>query len=194
VGVISTVTVRCQPGFNLHVTSATVDIDEALADFDTLADGNDHFRLTWRPGRRQARVTTANRTAEPADGRRVDRSYRWFNRGGGAARQGIEYSLPRTAAGPVLHSLVGANRPAGKRPDFPIVVSVTAGDDVPLSPAEGRPSVYIAGVAGLDGRRQWVPGLDPEPFRSLYPRFGQWEAARDRLDPQRRFAYTSGQG
>lgn len=192
-GVISTVTVCCQPGFNLRAATATVDLDRALADFDRLADGNDHFLLSWRPGRGRAQVTTANRTAEPADGRRVDRAYRWFDRFRGA-RHGAEYSLPRPQAGAVLARLSQSTGTSGHRPPFPVVVSVTAGDNVPLSPAEGRPSVYIAGVAGLDGRPQWTPGLDPEPLRGLYPRFGEWEAVRDRLDPQRRFAYTSGQG
>jgi hypothetical protein len=73
---------------------------------------------------------------------------------------------------------------------------VTAGDDIPLSPAEGRPSIYVAGVAGLGGRPQWGSphGLTTAALRALYPRWDEWQAVRDRLDPDRRIIQTSGQG
>lgn len=195
VGVISTVTVRCEAGFNLRAEIHRVDLDRALADFDSLADGNDHFELSWLAGRRHCRVTTANRTDDAADGRAVDRGYRWFSRRR-ATRSPVEFSFPRREAAPALRrvrEIIGASRWA---PPFPIVVSVTAADDIALSPAEGRPSVYIAGVAGLDGRPQWRAGdgARAASHRDLYPRFGEWQAVRDRLDPDGRFAQTSGQG
>jgi L-gulonolactone oxidase len=194
-GVISTVTVRCLPGFNLRVRTEAIHRDRALADFDRLADGNDHVELSWRPGRTHARVTTANRTPDAADGRDVDRGYRWFNRRP-TARHLVEYSVARAEAGPALRRAAATAAPARRTVPFPIVVTVSAGDDIPLSPAQGRPSVYIAGLAGLDGRPQWgtVHGQGCEELRRRYPRIGEWEAVRDRLDPQRRFAYSSGQG
>ncbi|MDQ6613191.1 MAG: hypothetical protein M3083_00095, partial [Actinomycetota bacterium] len=81
-------------------------------------------------------------------------------------------------------------------PLFPIEVSVTAGDNILLSPAQGRPSVYIGGIAGLDGRPQWgsAHGLSAASLRARYPRWDDWQAVRDRIDPDRRFAQTRGQG
>jgi FAD/FMN-containing dehydrogenase len=193
-GVISTITLRCRPGFNLRVVTETVDIDRALAEFDTVADAHDHVELEWAAGRDTAKVTTADRTEAPADGGAVDRGYRWFIRRR-KRRPLVEYSWARQAAGPALRQ--AQEETAGRRrgPHFPIVVSLTAGDDIPLSPAQGRPSVYIAGVAGLDGGRpQWGSGVRPDEVAAQYPRFGDWEAVRDRLDPQRRFAQTNGQG
>ncbi len=193
-GVISTITLRCQPGFNLRVVTETMDLDQALAGFDTVADAHDHVELEWAAGRGTAQVTTADRTEAPADGAAVDRGYRWFIRRR-KRRRVVEYSFDREAAIPALRrarELAAARR---RGPHFPVVVSVTAGDDIPLSPAQGRPSVYIAGVAGLDGGRpQWGSGVRPEEVAAQYPRYRDWEAVRDRLDPQRRFTQTNGQG
>lgn len=193
-GVISTMTMRCQPGFNLRVDTRSVDLDGALADFDALADGNDHFEVSWLSGRHRAKVTTANRTDEAADGRAVDRGYRWFNRRR-ITRCAVEFSLARTESSAALRRAREQGGGSRWAAPFPIVVSVTAGDDIPLSPAEGRASVYIAGVAGMDGRRQWGTGpADVASQRARYPRFCEWQAVRDRLDPDGRFAQTSGQG
>jgi FAD/FMN-containing dehydrogenase len=194
-GVISTVTLRCVPGFNLRTRMTSLDVNEALDRFDEYAGAHDHFELSWLPGRRKARVVTANRTDEPADGAAVDRSYRWWSR-----RRiwppVIEYSIPRSDSGPALRRARGLSAGSGMAPLFPIEVSTTAADDIPLSPAQGRASIYIAGVAGLGGRPQWgTPhGLNPAALRGLYPRWDEWQAVRDRLDPNRRFAQSSGQG
>jgi FAD/FMN-containing dehydrogenase len=194
-GVLSTVTLRFQPGFNLRARVTSLDLDEALDRFDELADGNDHFELSWRPGRRQARVVTANRTDEPADGAEVDRSYRWWSRRRPGAAV-IEYSVPRSDSGPALRRARAVSAGSHAAPHFPIEVSTTAGDDIALSPAQGRASVYIAGIAGLEGRPQWgsAHGLSAAALRALYPRWDEWQAVRDRLDPDRRFAQSSGQG
>jgi FAD/FMN-containing dehydrogenase len=194
-GVISTVTLRVQPGFNLRARVATVDLDEALVRFESYAAGNDHFELAWLPGRDRARVITANRTEEPADGGAVDRSYRWWN------RRRIWPPLIECSFGPGESAAalrrareLSAVRHLGSL--FPIEVSVSAGDDIALSPAQGRPSVFIAGVAGLGGRPQWgsAHGLSPAALQAMYPKWEEWQAVRDRLDPQRRFAHSSGQG
>jgi L-gulonolactone oxidase len=187
-GVVSTVTLRCGPGFNLCVHTETVDLDQAIGDFDAVVGGNDHVELSWRAGRRLARVTTANRTDAPADGGAVDRGYRWFNRKPKSSGR-AEYSFPRRESGPALRE-ARARGAGGRVVPFPITVTVTAGDAIPLSPAEGRPSLYIAGVAGLDGRPQWGTGPHPgdAEIAARYPRFTEWRAVRDR------FGQSNGQG
>jgi FAD/FMN-containing dehydrogenase len=195
VGVISTVTLRCQPGFNVRATVASVDLDQALAGVDAYAEGHDYFELSWRPGRSRARVVTADRTDERPDGGAVDRGYRWFHRRRPWAPM-FEYSFTRTASGPALQRARELSGRGGNASLFPIEVSVSAGDDIPLSPAEGRPSLYIAGLAGLGGRPQWgtAHGMTPARLRELYPRWDEWQAVRDRLDPDRRLVQSSGQG
>lgn len=226
-GVISTVTLRCQSGFNVAANTASMDLSQALERFEVDVDGNDYYELSWLPGRNRARVVTANRTIQPADGAAVDRSYRWWNRRRVWPPR-IAYSVPRQDAAPALQramklsagSRAGSQRAvgsdghgeagsvlvmrrvrelsAGYRPalPFPIEVSVTAGDDIALSPAYGQASVHIAGLVGLDGRPQWgsAHGLSVHALRAMYPQWDAWQAVRDRLDPDRRFSHTRGQG
>jgi L-gulonolactone oxidase len=194
-GVISTVTLRCQPGFNVRTEVVRPSLRQALARFDAYADGNDYFELSWLPGRDRARVVTANRTDEPADGHGVDRCYRWWNRRRIWPPQ-IEVSVARHGAANALRRARELSAISRAALPFPIEISVSAGDDLPLSPAEGRSSVFIAGVAGLDGRPRWgsAHGRSAAALRALYPRWDEWQAVRDRLDPDRRFVQTRGQG
>jgi L-gulono-1,4-lactone dehydrogenase len=103
-----------------------------------------------------------------------------------------------------------------KRPwriSFPIEVRVAPADDLWLSTAQGRDSAYIAiHVYYLSGHREYFRDVeavmtavggrphwgkmhtrDAGYLRQVYPRFGDFLALRDRVDPQRRFgnAYLS---
>jgi FAD-linked oxidoreductase len=87
---------------------------------------------------------------------------------------------------------------------FPIEVRIVAADDIPLSPAHGRESAYIAvhmfrGVAfeeyfravedlmaGLDGRPHWGK-MHWQSAATLAPRYPEWDrfqAVRRRFDPE----------
>jgi L-gulonolactone oxidase len=71
-GVITAVTLRAVPAFNLHRTDLPMPLDEVLADFDGLAAGNEHFEffvfpytdtaLTIRRNRSKRRVSPRSRT------------------------------------------------------------------------------------------------------------------------------------
>ena len=194
VGVISTVTVRCEPAFNLRRQIGLARLEDVLASFDQQADGNDHFELSWIAGTPWARTFRANRTDEP---RGADRSHRVFPDRRLRADM-VEYSLPRTAAVAAIGQLRGRGQQRGRAAPFPIRIRVTAGDDIPLSTANGRPSVYIAVPAGplaqfldeLGGRPQWTArhGATAATLCGRYPRWDEWHAVRQRLDPERRFA------
>ncbi len=117
----------------------------------------------------------------------------------------MEYALPRERVVDVLRSL--QRLPEARGVSFPVEVRVAPGDDVPLSTAYGRESAYVAvhvyrgepyeryfaAVEGLmaeaDGRPHWgkLHSLGAEQLRALYPRFDEFVAVRDRLDPERRF-------
>jgi L-gulonolactone oxidase len=80
---------------------------------------------------------------------------------------------------------------------------VAAADDIPLSTASGRDSAYVAvhvparsepgeyfaaveAIAGsVGGRPHWgkLHGLAAADLRERYPRFDEFTALRDRLDP-----------
>jgi L-gulonolactone oxidase len=139
---------------------------------------------------------------------RVDRSYRLFASERRVRFTEMEYAIPREH-GPeaVRRVLEIAERPA-LRVGFPIEFRVVAGDDAFLSPTHDRDSCYIAvhqyrGVpweayfraveavmAEYGGRPHWGKRhfQTAETLAPRYPKWKEFAAVRDRLDPERRFA------
>jgi FAD/FMN-containing dehydrogenase len=93
------------------------------------------------------------------------------------------------------------------RISFPVEVRTAPADDIALSTASGRDSAYVAVhmfrgtpyqayftaaeriFTAHEGRPHWgkVHTRDAEYFAGVYPRFGEFTALRDRLDPERLF-------
>jgi len=61
-GVITAVTVQTVPAFNLHRADLPMPLDEVLADFDGLANGNEHFEFFVFPYTETALTIRRNRT------------------------------------------------------------------------------------------------------------------------------------
>jgi FAD-linked oxidoreductase len=121
--------------------------------------------------------------------------------------QEMEYAVPRAELPALLRELRTLPERHGQRISFPVEVRVAPGDDVPLSTAFGRDTAYVAvhvfrgtderpyfaavealmGTVG--GRPHWgkMHSLGAEELRQRYPRFDEFVAVRDRLDPERRF-------
>ncbi|WP_338051413.1 D-arabinono-1,4-lactone oxidase [Pseudonocardia acidicola] len=138
----------------------------------------------------------------------VDRSYRVFASPRRVVFREMEYAVPRKAARHVLTEIDGWLRRSGEHIAFPVEVRVTAADDVWLSTAYQRDSAYIAVhqhvrrdhrayfdaveqiARSVGGRPHWgkLHSLDAARLRETYPRFDDFVAVRDRLDPDRRFA------
>ncbi len=115
----------------------------------------------------------------------------------------MEYAVPRDDLVPVVRELVGRVEHSDLRIAFPVEVRVAAADDITLSTASGRDSGYVAVhlppgvdhteyfglvedvVAQVGGRPHWgkLHTLDAETLRQRYPRFDEFVALRDRLDP-----------
>jgi len=94
------------------------------------------------------------------------------------------------------------------RISFPLEVRAAAADDIWLSTAHGRAAGYIAVhryfrenprkyftdvesiMQAHGGRPHWgkMHDLDADALRAVYPRFDDFLAVRDRLDPERRFS------
>jgi L-gulonolactone oxidase len=72
-GVLSTVTLRCVPAYNIHSVQEPRRIDELLDQFDELCRQNDHFEFFWFPHTEWAQAITNTRTqdAPPANQRRT---------------------------------------------------------------------------------------------------------------------------
>ncbi len=65
-GVLSTVTVRTVPAFNLHIAESAMRLDRLFAQLDELIDTTDHLGLFWFPGSDVVLVKQRMRTDEPA--------------------------------------------------------------------------------------------------------------------------------
>jgi L-gulono-1,4-lactone dehydrogenase len=120
----------------------------------------------------------------------------------------MEYAVPRVAGLDVLRECRRALDASDLRVSFPVELRVAPADDIPLSTASERDSFYLAFHTHRDaehrayfalmepilraheGRPHWgkVHTLTQEQLASVYPRFGEFLAMRDRLDPQRVFA------
>ncbi|MGQ4331993.1 D-arabinono-1,4-lactone oxidase [Streptomyces hayashii] len=119
----------------------------------------------------------------------------------------MEYAVPREAVTETLRELRTMVDRSGLRISFPVEVRTAPADDIALSTASGRDSAYIAvhmvrGTAyqgyftaaeriftAHEGRPHWgkVHTRDAEYFAGVYPRFEEFTALRDRLDPDRLF-------
>ncbi|MCX5375369.1 D-arabinono-1,4-lactone oxidase [Streptomyces sp. NBC_00091] len=119
----------------------------------------------------------------------------------------MEYALPRERAIEALRELKAMVGRSPLRISFPVEVRTAPADDITLSTASGRDTAYIAVhmykgtpyqayftaaeriFTAHGGRPHWgkVHTRDAEYLAGAYPRFGEFTALRDRLDPDRLF-------
>jgi FAD-linked oxidoreductase len=119
----------------------------------------------------------------------------------------MEYAIPRGELPAVLRELRTLPERHGLQISFPVEVRVAPADDITLSTASGRDTAYVAVhvfkgtdetryfaavealMGGVGGRPHWgkLHSLDARQLRERYPRFEEFTALRDRLDPERRF-------
>ena len=68
-GVLSTVTLQCVPGFNLRAIEEPMRVDHVIEHLDEYVAENEHFEFYWVPHTGWALTKRNNRTDEPAGGR-----------------------------------------------------------------------------------------------------------------------------
>jgi L-gulonolactone oxidase len=156
-------------------------------------------QLTRRANQVAARALTARQY--------TDRSYRVFTSNRRVRFREMEYALPRKSLSYVLSEIEAWLARSGERVGFPIEVRFAAADDIPLSTAYGRQSCYIAVhqyhrrpfdryfsavekiARSVEGRPHWgkLHYLSVDELAPLYPRYADFLAVRNHVDPQRRF-------
>lgn len=122
----------------------------------------------------------------------------------------MEYALPAENVRPAFDAVRALIEERGWRISFPIEVRFAARDDLWMSTAHGRASGYIAVhrywrenptdyfeaveniMTSFGGRPHWgkMHTQDAASLRERYPRFDDFVALRDRLDPDRMFQNT----
>lgn len=255
-GVLSTVTLRCVPEYNVRSVQEPRRIEGLLTEFDERCANNDHFELFWFPHTEWAQAITNTRTREspPAGQRRTgfatyvndillenhtfgmiqraaqvrrtwipglaaitartmsrkemtDRSDRIFANTRLVRFAEMEYAVPRTELIAAFRDIRAMIERQGLLISFPVEVRAAAADDIPLSPAYGRETGYIAVhvyhrfeyepyfreveaiMNAHDGRPHWGK-LHFQSAATLRPRYPLWDsfiAVRDRLDPKHVF-------
>jgi L-gulonolactone oxidase len=253
-GIITAVTLQCEPAFVLHTVEAPADYDDLLEVLARL-EQRDHFEFLWFPHTRRVltnvqtrmpvdtplqpmgamrswyhhkflgsvfsgmnRLSTAwpgitakmNRVATRALPERsyTDQAYRVVS--GGSNRvvfRQMEYAVPRTSLAHVLDEIDDWLQRSGEQITFPVEVRLTAADNIPLSPAFGRETCWVAvhqyyrrpydnyflaveAIAReVDGRPHWgkLHYRTAEDLAPAYPLFDEFLAVRDTYDPNRRF-------
>lgn len=122
----------------------------------------------------------------------------------------MEYAIPAEHVGAALGELRALIAERRWLISFPVEVRFAASDDLWLSTAYGRASAYIAVhryhrenpteyfegferiMLAYGGRPHWgkMHTLDAAQLAERYPRFADFVATRDRLDPEGRFTNT----
>lgn len=119
----------------------------------------------------------------------------------------IEYGVPADSGATVVRSIRDYLARNGQGVLFPVEFRYTDGDEIPLSPAYGRDSAFIAVhtyhrkphqeyfeacesiFEEHDGRPHWgkMHTVDPERLRSCYPEWDAFQTVRRSLDPEGTF-------
>ncbi|GHH37255.1 D-arabinono-1,4-lactone oxidase [Streptomyces candidus] len=119
----------------------------------------------------------------------------------------MEYAIPREATVAALREVRAMIERSPLKISFPVEVRTAPADDIPLSTASGRETSYLAVhmykgapyrgyfsaveriMTAHGGRPHWgkMHTRDAEYLAAAYPRFAEFTAVRDRLDPDRLF-------
>ncbi|GAA2872158.1 D-arabinono-1,4-lactone oxidase [Streptosporangium fragile] len=138
----------------------------------------------------------------------TDVSYKVFTASREVRFLEMEYAIPRERLGQALREIRDLLDRRDWKISFPVEVRVTPASDAWLSTAYGRESAYIAChvyrptpnpayfaeveeiMTRLGGRPHWgkLHTRDASYLATVYPRFADFLALRDRLDPGRSFA------
>jgi FAD-linked oxidoreductase len=154
-------------------------------------------------------IPRANRLNARALGARTysDVAHRVFTTERKVVFREMEYAVPREVGLTVLEEARAALEASDLRISFPVEIRVAPADDVPLSTASGRDSFYLAFhthrradhaayfallepvLRAHAGRPHWgkLHTQRGDELAEVYPRFGDFLAMRDRLDPDRVF-------
>ncbi len=216
VGLLTEVTVSTRPAYRLHERLWSEAPDALFDRIDALIENTRHFEFFWDPQRdRCAAKSLDETTAEPdpmptSPRERIGWSHEIISSVRDERHTEMEYSV-RAADGPAcfasLREMVLRDFPAL---EWPIEYRTLAADDGWISTTGGHATVTIslhqdvslddrplfeaaeAVFRSFGGRPHWgkVHYQSGPELAALYPRYGDWWAVRDRLDPDGIFLTT----
>lgn len=171
---------------------------------------NAAFGALCRVSRAWPRSTPRLATALPSTGSRtrIDESHRIFTSPRLVRFRESEWALPRERAADALRAVMGVVERGRHLVSFPVEFRFGAADDIPMSLAHGRDTAYVAvhmyrgvdhrryfadvfaAMRDMGGRPHWgkIHDLGRDDLRPCYPRFDEFVAVRNRLDPAGAFS------
>lgn len=206
-----TETVLTKTNTRMHADTPLAPLGPVRTWFDDAFMANGVFAATCATGAVVSAVVPAiNRLATKLIGNRefTEPSASVFTTQRSVRFRELEYALPREAIPDAVRAIRSLIDSRGWRISFPIEVRAAAADDLWLSTAYQRTSGYIAVhrywredhleyfhaveelLHGFEGRPHWgkIHFQDAASLAERYPRFGDFLAVRNRLDPDRVFA------
>lgn len=194
----------------LPADAATAPLSLASRVVDDFVVGNGVHQVVCTAGRAVPSLVPAiNRLSARVWGDRTfsDTSHRVFATSRGVRFREMEYAVPVEHLADAFRGMQRVVDENGWRVEFPVEVRVAAADDLWMSTAHGRATGYLAVhrywrapyreyfaaveevMLALGGRPHWgkLHTLDAAALAPRYPRFADFTALRDRLDPDRMF-------
>jgi L-gulonolactone oxidase len=177
---------------------------------DDILVSNVAFDALCRIGRLRPSLVPRIAKVIPDTGRTeyIDKSYRVFSTPRLVHFYEMEYAVPIESGIEAFNRVRRFLRESGLIPIFPVEVRFTAGDDIWLSTASGRATCYIAVhvyqgmqyqqyfeavediMNDYGGRPHWgkLHFQTAETLAARYPEWDAFQQARERVDPEGRFA------
>ncbi len=210
-GLFSSLTLDLVPAYDLKMVKRSVSLDVALEHMDALLASNRHAEFFWWPDQDVAEVKTIdrpNQLHEPAlpgatvEEVQVGPSHEVFPTVREIRFNEMEYGLP-ASAGPAAMREIQSLVTSRDDVSFPVEYRFVRGDDIPLSPAFDRDTVFIAVhkyhekpyadffeqaeaiFRSHGGRPHWGKHhtLTASELASLYPRWDDFHDVRRQFDP-----------
>ena len=208
-GVVTEVQLELKPNYRLEEQSWTCSLDEALEQADNLSETYRHFEFFWYPQTDSAVIKVINETQAEAvypladEGQRRAWSYEVLPNHRPHPHTEMEYAIAAEHAVPCMEAL--RDLLINEFPDvqWPIEMRYLAADDVWLSQAYQQATVTLSVhqdvrldetayfkaceelFLSFDGRPHWgkVHYLNGDKLASQHPRWSDWWAVRNELDP-----------
>ena len=208
-GIVTELELQLRDAYRVRETGWEATLDETLESLGETVHAHRHFEFFWFPTTDNAVIKATNETDDPAEypiaeeGGRCGWSHEVLSNSRTWPHSEMEYAVPLEAGPACLAAIRELLRRDFPEMPFPVEYRTVAADDVWMSVAYERPTVTIslhmdareddqpmfraaeAVFAGFEGRPHWgkVHYRSGTEMAALHPRWDDWWAARDALDP-----------
>jgi FAD/FMN-containing dehydrogenase len=213
VGVVTRLELQLREAYRLQENTWSEPFEPLFAKLDEHIAATRHFEFFWNPVTDIAMAKAIDDTSAEAvyplapEGERCAWSYEVLPNDRPHLHTEMEYSVPAERGPDCLREIRELIRAKFPEMRWPVEYRTLAADDVWISTAYERPTVTISVHQGItepdepyfraceavfdryDGRPHWgkVQYLDGATLAARHPRWRDWWAARDEVDPEQTF-------